>query len=262
MKYLQSWLVDRIADTVDIIAVHKPPAKALRRTSSLAGSYIAMRTQYGRQHHWPLDKSGWDIDAYDHDSNSYYFLARERAMFRGKKLIAGLRLTRVRDFDESLSLGMWTHAVDRQKFVSDLVRHKQDVALLKKAAKKGNVWDLTRLVTAMVLQQKRSNKTKRVTYVALLLALGAAMKFTGPEALWIFTTNRELVRFLDRLGIQYTLLAQGKISYSDTGESFFGWTSAQAAYEQLKSGKSVVAHVAERGYNKGGMPQSGADSVS
>lgn len=120
---------------------------------------------------------------------------------------------------------------------------------LKRAAKSGHVWDLTRLVTAMALQKRRSQKTKRLTYAALLMTLGAALKFSGPESFWIFTCNQEVKRFLDKLGIQYNLIAQGFISKEDSGESYFAWTSAQAAYNQLKNGQPAVAEIVQRGYS-------------
>ena len=251
MNYLQSWMAERIADKISILAVSKPSKRALRQKKSLIGSYVVMRTTYGTMHHWPLDESGVDIDIYDlPPAHTDYFLAVQRTGLGRKHLSAGLRLTQVKNFDESLSLAMWDHAVDKKQVVEQLVRHKQDIAILKKAAQKGNVWDLTRLVTAMSLQAERSPKTKRATYVALLVMLGAAMKHTGPDSFWIFTTNREVKRFLDRLGIQYTMLAQGRIGYSDAGESYFAWTSAPAAYEQLQS-QPIVSHLVTRGYTRG-----------
>lgn len=262
MNYLQSWMADRIADKIRIITVSAPSKSALRRKKTLAGAYIAMRTAYGKLHHWPLDKTGVDIDHYDTDPHSYYFLALQKSRFGRQQLTAGLRLTQVHDFNKTLSLAMWDHAIDKQKITTELIKHKQDIAILKKAAKKGHLWDLTRLVTAMSLQAERSPKTKRATYVALLVALGTAMKHTGPDAFWLFTTNRETKRFLDKLGIQYATLAEGRIGYSDAGESYFGWTSAPAAYEQLKHGQPIVARLVERGYTRGATRQSGSNSVS
>lgn len=262
MNFLQTWMAERIADKIHVYAVSKPSNRALHKEFTLAGDYITMRTAYGKLHHWPVGEGGVDIDAYDHDSHSFYFLATETSGFGRRQLSAGLRLTQVYDFADTLSLAMWDHAVDKQKVTRDLVKHKQDVAILKKAAKKGDLWDLTRLVTAMSLQPERSAKTKRTTYVALLLLLGAAMKHTGPDAFWLFTTNRETRRFLDKLGIQYALLADGRIGYSDAGDSYLGWTSAPAAYEQLKSGNPVIARLVERGYTHGATRQSGASSVS
>jgi|GEM_PF-5855362 len=255
-------MAERIADKIHISAVSKPSNRALRKPRTLAGDYIAMRTTYGKMHHWPVGEDGVDIDTYDHDPHTIYFLATERSSFGRVHLSAGLRLTKAYDFADTLSLAMWNEAVDRQKMTRDLVKHKQDVAILKKAAKKGNLYDLTRLVTAMSLLAERSPKTKRATYAALLLMLGAAMKHTGPDAFWLFTTNRETKRFLDKLGIQYALLADGRIGYSDAGDSYLGWTSAPAAYEQLKSGNPVIARLVERGYTKGATRQSGASSVS
>jgi hypothetical protein len=253
---------DRIAEKIRVTTVSRSSKRALHRKNTLAGNYVVMRTAYGRMQHWPLDDTGVDIDVYDHNPKTHYFLALERGRFGKEHLNAGLRLTQVESFDGSLSLSMWGHAVDKRHITAELIRHKQDVVMLKKAASKGNLWDLTRLVTAMSLQAERPPKTKRVTYVALLLMLGAAMKYTGPNALWIFTCNRETKRFLERLGIQYAMLAQGRIGYSDTGESYLGWTSAPAAYEQLKNGQAIVAQLVERGYINGATPHSGADSVS
>lgn len=255
-------MAERIAEKIRVMSVSKPSERALRRKNSLAGDYVAMRTAYGKLHHWPLDATGVDIDAYDHDPSTFYFLALESSLLTKRHLNAGLRLTQISNFDDSLSLSMWGHAVDKQRVTKELVRHKQDVVMLKNAAKNGNLWDLTRLVTAMSVETERTARTKRVTYVALLLMLGAAMKHTGPDAVWIFTTNRETKRFLDRLGIQYALLAQGRIGYSDAGESYFGWTSAPAAYDQIKNVPSIIADLIERGYMRGATPHSGADSVS
>ena len=262
MNFLQTWMAERIADKIRVYAVSKPSNRALRKSHTLAGEYVGMRTAYGRLHHWPVGEDGVDIDIYDHDPHTIYFLATETHSFNRKHLSAGLRLTRVYDFTDTLSLAMWDQAVDKQKMARDLVLHKQDVAILKKAAKKGNLWDLTRLVTAMSLLAERSPKTKRATYAALLLLLGAAMEHTGPDAFWLFTTNRETKRFLDKLGIQYALLADGRIGYSDAGDSYLGWTSAPAAYEQLKSGNPVIARLVERGYTQGATRESGASSVS
>jgi len=262
VNFLQSWMADRIADKIHISVVSKPSAQSLRTKNTLAGDYIALRSAYGKLHHWPLDKSGVDIDPYDKHPRTHYFLAVEKQGFNRKHLSAGLRLTQITDFNDCLSLAMWDDAVDKQKMLRNLIRHKQDVAILKKAAPKGHVWDLTRLVSAMSLHAERSAKTKRATYVALLLMLGAAMRHTGRDAFWVFTTNRETKRFLDRLGIQYALLAEGRIGYSDAGESYLGWTSAPAAYEQLKHGNPIVAQLVEKGYTRTGVRHSGASSVS
>lgn len=262
MNYLQSWMADRIAEKIRVVTVSKPLKRALRKKNTLAGAYVAIRTEYGNMHHWPLDETGVDIDLYDLNPHTRYFLALQRNGLGRKRLNTGMRLTQVESFDDSLSLSMWVHAVDKQRMLADLVRHKQDIVILKRAAQKGNLWDLTRLVTAMSLQAERAPKTKRATYVALLVTLGAAMRHTGNDAFWIFTTNRETKRFMDRMGIQYTILAEGRIGYSDAGDSYLGWTSAPAAYEQLKHGQPIVAQLVERGYTQGAKPQSGADSVS
>lgn len=262
MNYLQSWMADRIAEKIQVYLVAKPSKCALRQKNTLAGEYIAMRTAYGKTHYWPLDDTGVDIDDYDLDPHTRYFLALQRDGLGRKHLNTGLRLTQVYNFDDSLSLSMWENAVDKQKMLHDLVRHKQDITILKQAAQKGHLWDLTRLVTAMSLQAERSPKLKRATYVALLITLGAAMRHTGSDAFWIFTTNRETKRFMDRMGIQYTMLTEGRIGYSDAGDSYFGWTSAPAAYEQLKNGQPIVAQLVERGYTRGAQRQSGANGVS
>lgn len=261
MNYLQRWIADRVADKINIISVPHVPKIGLRKKHSAIDDYISMRTKYGAMNHWPLDDNGVDIDTYDHNPDTHYFLAFERETFK-KHLNAGMRLTKVYDFDKSLSLSMWGHAVDKPNIVAQLVKNRNDVNMLKRAAQHGNVWDLTRLVTAMSLHTERTTKEKRATYVALLLLLGAAMRFSGEDAVWIFTTNPEMRRFLDRMGIKYTLLAQGRISYSDVGESYFAWADIGQAYDQLKHGQPIIAQLVERGFTKGATPHSGKDSVS
>src|SRR5690348_11780364 len=104
-------MAERIADNISITAVSKPSKRALRKPGTLAGDYIAMRTTYGKMNHWPLDETGVDIDAYDLEAASVYFLAVEKKLFGRKHLNAGLRLTQVKDFNDTLSLAMWDQAV-------------------------------------------------------------------------------------------------------------------------------------------------------
>lgn len=233
-----------------IVCVSQPSQKDLRSRYTVVGRYIKMRTEYGSKHHWPLDATGVDIDEYDQDPHSYYFLAEETYRLK-KSLNAGLRLTRVNDFDSSLSLSMWAHAVDKPHVVHQMIEHKDDIMQLKAAAHNGQLWDLTRLVSAMSLQAERTPQMKRATYVALLLLLGAGLKHTGEDSVWIFTTNIEVRRFLEKLGLTYRLLATGRISYSDAGESYLGWISPHEAYRQmLASQHAVIAHLAARAYNQ------------
>ncbi len=250
MKNFQAWAAKKIAKKIRVKVIGKPQISQLRRPQTSAGSYIAMRTAYGKQNNWPLDSTNTDIDHYDRLPDTTYFLSFRKRFLRRGRLIAGLRLTKIKDFEDSLSLEMWSNAEEKQKFVGHLLIHQQDVMTLKRAAKNGRVWDLTRLVTAMALQSRRSRRTKRLTYVALLMALGAAFKTSGSESYWIFTCNPEIKRFLDKLGIQYHLIAQGLISKQDSGESYFAWISAQAAYNQLKNGQPAVAEVVQRGYSR------------
>lgn len=250
MNYLQTWLTSRIVDTLST-SVLRPSEKALHSPNSPEHDYVVMRTQYGLRHHWPLDENGVDIDLYDHDPHTRLFLAFEHSKFSKAKINAGMRLTKVKAFEKSLSFSMWSHAIDKPNVIAQLLENKNEIQVLKEAAHAGKLWDLTRLVTAMSLYEPhlRTKQTKRATYAALLLLLGSAIRHTGKDSYWFFTTNNEVKHFLDRLGIEYSLLAKGRISYSDTGESYFAWSSVNEAFQKLKQGQPVIADLIQRGYD-------------
>src|SRR5688572_28986397 len=178
MTFLDSWIADKIADSVSIVPNNSVKI-GLQTKDKLVESYIKLRTEYGTKHHWPLNDDDVDIDRYDSDAQTSYFLAVQKSGWGQKKLIAGTRLTKVGSLEDSLSLSMWAHAVDKPHVVSQMIDNKHDITHLKQMARVGNLWDLTRLVTEMSLHEKRSPQDKRATYVALLLILGAAFKYTG-----------------------------------------------------------------------------------
>lgn len=247
MNYLQSWLAGRNADSITT-SILKSAETNLKTVDTLGNEYIKLRTFYGIKNHWPLDESGVDIDRYDSDPNTRFFLALKKR--EHQNLIAGLRLTRVEVLENSLSFEMWTHAVDKPHFVSQLLANKHSIILLKNLAHNKRLWDMTRLVTRMSLEEKRTKQTKATTYVALLLLLGMSVRYTGKDSFWLFTTNDDIKRFLDKLGIQYELIGSGKISYSDVGESYFAWVDVGRAFEVLKHGNPIVADLIQRGYDK------------
>lgn len=117
MKNFQAWAAKRIAKKIRVKIVGKPQTSQLRRPRTPAGSYIIMRTAYGKQNNWPLDATDTDIDRYDQLPDTTYFLSFRKNFLRRGRLIAGLRLSKIKNFEDSLSLEMWSQAEENKNLL-------------------------------------------------------------------------------------------------------------------------------------------------
>jgi len=196
------------------------------------GEVIRQRTEYAFAMKWPIYNPDIDLDHYDSNHHTRYLVAA----IPGKKHVtveASMRLTRVERLDQSLSFFMWDQALVREQFERQLAKHAKEVQMLNLAGKHGELWDLTRLMTATALAHKKTWRARTKTHISMLMIFGAGVSHTGRNAMWVFTCNRSMKRFMDRAGIEHKVLAHGKISKADHSVSFLCYSHVHESFEKL-----------------------------
>lgn len=182
-----------------------------------------------------------DVDFYDTLDSTLHFLLTDRG---SDEIIAGLRLTQVPSVEESLSWSMF-------KDNSDITRQAYDhtdgdgvgtLAKLNEAARRGNVWDLTRLVNSV---DGNVDITKIMAGMMELFGTGygAIRKQTAPEeqadVRWIFNGTEMIKAALEHLHVQFDVIAQGQISNKDVDQngkpvkSYFCMVKAESATQYI-----------------------------
>ena len=212
--------------------------------------YITQRTHYARKNDWPVNNVHFDLDDYDSISDTRYLLVIKKIKNPGVKVLTGMRLTKVPKIQESLSFAMWDHAVEKEQFLRQINHHKSDIDLINRSGKHHDLWDLTRLMTHTGLLDKKTWRDRSSTAAALLALLGAGVGFCSKEAYWIFTCDYKIKRFLDRLGLDHTVLAHGKISKSDKGDNYLCYSKVRPSFDKLYKEKPFIFVVARAGHKR------------
>lgn len=204
---------------------------------NLLESYSQLRTAYVLQEKWPLHHGGVDYDEYDAGIDSCYIVASE-----GQQVVAGMRLTRVNNINESLSYAMWQNAIDYDKFHQTV---DGDIVLRDKLAGR-QVWDVTRLITeasVLTLNTPRSRVYSRIGLFKIM-ARGVDVVSDEQDPVWVFTTTKKLVTFLQKMKFETGVIFQGRISASDSDDSYLCMVYPRQIMEQVHRTNKTLSLIA------------------
>jgi hypothetical protein len=212
--------------------------------------YVTQRTHYARKNDWPVNNVHFDLDHYDENKNTRYVLVIKKKSNPRVHVNSGMRLTRVNTMQDSLSYSMWDYAIEKEQFLRELELNSHLVDEINDAAAKNELWDLTRLMTHTALLDKKTWRDRSHTLAGLLVLLGSGVGYCGKNAYWFFTCDSKFKRFLDRLGLDHTVIAHGKISESDKGDNYLCYSKIQPAFEKLYKEKPLIFFVARAGHKR------------
>lgn len=177
---------------------------------------VSLRTEMVLRHQW-LDLAGDDHDRYD-ESNATLHMACFRQAAGIWRASAAMRLTKVENITDSLSLEMW--ARDERAYA---LREISVNDALQRALRDGRCYDLTRLVTAYEAGRD-DNISNAISDCFRLLGLGVRSSAAhtellgvdpGPETWWLFTVSPSVRWMLDHAGVGYEVFLDGSPSGSD-----------------------------------------------
>ncbi len=176
-----------------------------------------------------LDSPDWarerlEVDQYDVMDETYNLLLSE---WDTPEAIASLRLSRIGSVEESLSWSMFNGAGDWMKAQAQRHDDGRTMEYLNEIAKDGKLWDLTRFATPV---DRAVEPDRLVGGMLELFAVGYGMmrneipeevKEQRDDIRWIFNGTKLLVMALEHTGIQFDVIAKGKINRDDQGKSYF-----------------------------------------
>jgi N-acyl-L-homoserine lactone synthetase len=205
----------------------------------LLEAFTQLRTDYVRQENWPLHKSGVDIDTYDVAAQSHYVLAYQDDM-----VYAGMRITKVSSLLGSLSYDMWQYAIDKEKFEDLFIQNKE----LHDAIDSSELWDVTRLIAATSVTGEHTQQQKAFSRIALFKIMSAGVAIAAPseKSIWVFTISERMLRYLRRNDIEAHVIAHGKISEIDSGESYLCVIRPRHTFDMMKKTNPPVYLIAKQ----------------
>lgn len=195
----------------------------VRRTSpgdAYFDYWLEQRHNYMRKMGWKLDK---EHDHYDDNPKTTNILISDDE----DKLIVGMRLTPVENYQQSLSWEMLKTAPQMRQEVID--SGNLDLT--------APVWDLTKLV------QGDTRFSSEISQEAIGRLFGEGLqdsRVTGSdEPTWIFAITKPLFRILSSSGMHLRALSQDRINPNDRTESVFGYV--RTIEDLRKSARSSIA---------------------
>lgn len=205
--------------------------------------YNQMRTNYVQQEGWPIDASGVDIDVYDVAVSSVYVIA-----YINSTVIAGMRLTPISSIYGSLSYSMWQHAIDRESFENRLQLHHVNISELEAAGSRGQLWDISRLISIGSFVGPMSRKRKIESRIGVLKTMAAAVAVAGShtDSMWIFTISQKVYDFFRRNHVPFHSLASGTITAGDQSITHFCYLYPQGIIDGLKDANPAAYRVAHK----------------
>jgi hypothetical protein len=191
-----------------------------------------------------LEEVRKEADAYDSDQETLHFMISDHET---GEIMAGLRLTPVLSVEDSLSWSMFENAPEmRTQAYGHINRTGQNsIDDLNEAAARGDLWDLTRLVTPEPTTKEQAEKLMASIMELFATSYGAQRRFKqNPEdwdgIRWMFTGTDSLVFGLKHLGIQHEVIASGLINEEDAknnpdgGKSNFCTVKPESAARYLR----------------------------
>lgn len=206
------------------------------KVSRLMESFTQLRTDYVLQQVWPMADGGVDHDYYDRTATTVYVVGSIR-----DRVVAGMRLTPVKNVTDSLSYSMWHYALCRQEFLDSLAVNLPAAGI----SDHDSIWDVTRLITEANTIATSSPIVRAESRVGLLKILARAAHETDAESpIWIFTTTDQLLRFMRRNHFDVTVLAEGRISSHDAANSYFCIVRPKEVIQKLKKNSPILYLIA------------------
>lgn len=166
--------------------------------------WLKARHQFMQRMGWQLNN---EYDQYDDNPKTAHITVNDDE----GRLITGMRLTPIDDYQHGLSWSMLERAPDMR---DDVIKSRElDVPL--------QVWDLTKLI------QGETNVSSEVSQQAIARLFGEGLRISGAnsveEAMWVFAITTPLFRWLSMNGLQLHALAQARIAPNDKSSSIFGY---------------------------------------
>lgn len=188
-----------------------------------------------------LEQDGYErirkeVDRYDLLDETRHLLLTERDQ---PEPIASLRLTKVNSVEESLSWSMFEGASEPMQAWAYAHEDGATMRSLADAARGGKLWDLTRFVSPV---DRQIDADRLVGGMLELFGAGyGTVRNECPESerediKWMFTGTKLLVLALEHTGIQFDIVARGKISSNDHGKSYFCVVRPEAGVRYIQSG--------------------------
>lgn len=166
--------------------------------------WLDQRQKYMQRMGWHLDS---EYDYYDDDPQTAHILINDEQ----DRLIVGMRLTPVANYQESLSWQM----VGPSQSVREAVVQSRELDPTQP------VWDLTRLV------QGDTRFAPEVNHEAIGRLFGEGLIASGAtdeqEPTWVFAITEPLFRVLTASGMHLRQLGKDRIQPDDRTDSIFGY---------------------------------------
>lgn len=182
----------------------------------VARAYLDLRRRYVVDHGW-LDLGESDDDVYDENKSTFYFVrsaSTTASASLAPRIQAGLRITRVSSFRESLTWSMLVARPDvrariettHASVIADADRHA--------AAARNGLWDVTRMVSpadgsvsAPVIVQS--------LYELFGMAIYKSVVEPDADPTWLCLTTVTIKRLFDMSGFPTTVLFRGEVTPGD-----------------------------------------------
>lgn len=209
------------------------PSSLTKSTLELHEQYLGIRHEFSKIFDWPSKDMDSDKDRYDDNTQTSYVVISFGESGQHESVFdCGMRLTPIETLEESLS---WEMLTNNPQIIDNVsIDAKSEVDRL---VAQGNAWDLTRLVANPEL--KTDTESRMQSFIKMFAAGIHASEVKGAsEPVWMFTTTKSLWHFLNRLGIEPKVVAQGKISPDDKDTSLFGYITPKATYDGIEGSVS------------------------
>lgn len=185
--------------------------------SPLTLSYLKTRYDFVQSMGWlPGAVDDWDR----YDENPATLNVMKSNPDNPDQVWAGMRLTRIKSIEESLSWSMLSGDLQEAALEGD---NRFTMRGLLKSAQAGKLYDLTRLV-ANFQDEKGSMPTDRETVNHVFrevfgAGVAASTDEDGVPPTWIFVTNVSFRNHLTRMGIRTEEIVRGRNSPTDNEDS-------------------------------------------
>lgn len=182
-----------------------------------------------------------DSDVYDSVASTRY-LVRLREGSGGDStpgVSAGLRLTRVPSFYESLTWSMLEKAPTAQKTLDAQFKSEAGRRVRRTLAGESELWDVTRLVAPMDGTVPASEIVNSI-YELFGMAFYETVIRTQADPCWVFLTTASIKRLFDMSGIEYSVIFSGRVSSSDDYDSFLCVTRPKSAFSMMRRSPNLA----------------------
>lgn len=184
----------------------------VEQESTLVQDFMDTRYQFVRLKGW-LPGALDDYDRYDQDPDTSYALRANPE--NDAEMFAGMRLTRVPTLESSLTWGMMA---GNSLMQDTTLNNEEAMREIREAEARGSLWDLTRLVVDL---DGHVGISELDDVVLDVFGAGiAASRDGGVEPLWLFLTEKPILNYLHRLGINVSVINVNKVTPTDNYESY------------------------------------------